>query len=75
MALFHHHPSTVPGLISSRFQKRFQFRREKITRDCDCPWMPTSLRISTFRSYLSLTVSAGWMPTFFRGSCRYFLAG
>ena len=34
-------PLTVRGLKGSRFQKRFQFRRETITRDFGCPWTPS----------------------------------
>jgi hypothetical protein len=31
----------VPDSKGSRFQKRFQFRGRKITRNFGCPWMPT----------------------------------
>src|ERR1700675_1782200 len=41
IAFFRGHLRTVPDPKGSRFQKRFQFQRRKITRNFGCPWMST----------------------------------
>jgi hypothetical protein len=41
IVFFRGHLLTVPDPKGSRFQKRFQFQRRKITRNFGCPWMST----------------------------------
>src|SRR6267142_2304925 len=50
--VFHRCWPTVPGILGSRFQKWFQFRRGKIARHCGCLRTLADKSLSEYRKWL-----------------------